>query len=266
MKREERVWGFTLVELLVVITIVTILMSLLFPVLQGARETAHRAVCMANLKQLGLALDLYADSASGYNPRGYVDNSDYEQALWYEFLYQAGLMEYASGKYYRTGNLGPNTDLPLVCPSGEDCGRAGSAPTSRFGRFIHSAWLRDPIPVGGTPMADWDSRGSLNLSYTANTRMGTYRGARHADRCVRLLDLADSGGWEIKQDLCLGPCATEGTAQDNFLRHAVGRRLEDGRMHVLFHDSHVDRTVPVESWEWGGEFSDYNSGVWRPDR
>jgi len=53
--------GFTLIELLVVIAIVAILAAILFPVFSHVRENARRTVCTSNLKQLGLAWQMYAD-------------------------------------------------------------------------------------------------------------------------------------------------------------------------------------------------------------
>ncbi|MFH1924436.1 MAG: DUF1559 domain-containing protein [Planctomycetota bacterium] len=70
MKRARR-RGFTLVELLVVITIIGMLTALLLPAVQAAREAARRATCMNNLGQLGLAV-LNFESAHGRYP-GYVN-------------------------------------------------------------------------------------------------------------------------------------------------------------------------------------------------
>ncbi|MCH8118107.1 MAG: prepilin-type N-terminal cleavage/methylation domain-containing protein [Planctomycetes bacterium] len=57
--------GFTLIELLVVIAVIALLIAILIPVLNLAREQAQRAVCLSNLRQLTLAWVLYADDHDG---------------------------------------------------------------------------------------------------------------------------------------------------------------------------------------------------------
>jgi prepilin-type N-terminal cleavage/methylation domain-containing protein/prepilin-type processing-associated H-X9-DG protein len=59
--------GFTLIELLVVIAIIAVLISLLLPAVQSARESARRAQCMNNLKQIGLGV-MNFESVNGYYP------------------------------------------------------------------------------------------------------------------------------------------------------------------------------------------------------
>jgi len=62
--------GFTLIELLVVIAIIALLMGILMPVLGRARKSAWAVACMSNMRQVGLAANVFAEDNDGKVPRG----------------------------------------------------------------------------------------------------------------------------------------------------------------------------------------------------
>ena len=66
--------GFTLIELLVVIAIIALLMAILMPALQRVKKQARTVYCLNSLKQLGMAMTMYADDNGGFIPRALDHN------------------------------------------------------------------------------------------------------------------------------------------------------------------------------------------------
>jgi prepilin-type N-terminal cleavage/methylation domain-containing protein/prepilin-type processing-associated H-X9-DG protein len=138
--------GFTLIELLVVVAIIAVLIALLLPAVQKAREAAARTQCANNLKQIGLAVHGYLDAKKFFpgNHRPIATSSVRER--WFTKVLPYLDQENIYSRYDETTNWDSTTNLPLTsqalsvaqCPSAPLANRLDLDPANGTAGFSNT--------------------------------------------------------------------------------------------------------------------------------
>lgn len=162
MKRQASRTGFTLVELLVVIAIIGILIALLLPAVQAAREAARRMKCQNNLKQIGLAMHNYHGAHRMFPPGRFVNPIDGQGRCFSAYAHLLPFLEAAS--LYDLINFQANPeDAPnapvleqtipfFLCPSDPQRKLQGNSATHNYPLNTGTTYPVSPRNAFGTPV------------------------------------------------------------------------------------------------------------------
>ena len=164
LPRHKPSLGFTLVELLVVIGIIAVLIGILMPVLSKARASANRAVCLSNIRQLGVGILMYCNDNKGWFPTCAVweVGSAYKQYPddWVHWQANRNLDDSAVAKYVGRGE---KLKSLLRCPADTFEGRKTHAAIGPGqGPYLYSYNMNDvigtnviPYPGQRTKITQW---------------------------------------------------------------------------------------------------------------
>ncbi len=193
---------YTLIELLVTISIISIMAAMLLPALSRAREKGQRGLCLSNLKQQALAFKMYSDEFDQHFPDGMA---------WQDVTYTSGKEPFPGTTNEWNGNYPWNVDLAkymdhsvTICPADEAPANMSmvngspGATLNTYRPFFVRRFGSDPI-TSSPPASYADASSKWPMSYVSNVYLGpfytqNYNGINqddnvvHPDKCIVLTE------------------------------------------------------------------------------
>ena len=222
--------GFTLVELLVVLAVIGVLIGLLLPAVQNAREAARRTQCANNLKQIGLAIHMHCNTYGGRFPRSTHGTFEFEKTWIYTL---APFME--------------NVDSVRICPADP---RGAEKLENKGTSYILNEYICEPGPDSAMNINHLQSTSQTILVFTSSDSRGTAITEDHTH----------SRNWFRPPTSAVWPRIVSDIQPDRFGGPPFGSPADQratGTANYLFGDGHVELISAQQIRAWADQGTNF---------